>query len=162
MIHEVPGDILLSQAAVIAHGVAPNAHFDRGLALSLRERWPAMAKDFRHWAHHSKQHPGTLWAWGGAGGRRIVNLLTREASENEGGRQGRAKIEYVNHALKALREFCAKENIGSLALPRLATGLGGLDWSDVKPLVEHHLADLNIPVYVYATYKAGQAAPEKV
>lgn len=42
MIHYVSGDILLSKAAAIAHGVAPNDHMDHGLALALRERWPAM------------------------------------------------------------------------------------------------------------------------
>ena len=35
MIIEVTGDILLSNAQVIAHGVAPNDDFGQGLALSL-------------------------------------------------------------------------------------------------------------------------------
>ncbi|HRA21754.1 MAG TPA: Appr-1-p processing protein, partial [Anaerolineae bacterium] len=39
MIHELSGDILLSQAKAVAHGVAPNDHFGSGLALALRERW---------------------------------------------------------------------------------------------------------------------------
>ncbi len=38
MIHDVSGDILLSSAQVIAHGVAPNDLFHSGLALSLREK----------------------------------------------------------------------------------------------------------------------------
>ena len=42
MIYEVSGDILLSKAQAIAHGVAPNDHFTNGLALSLRERYPAL------------------------------------------------------------------------------------------------------------------------
>jgi O-acetyl-ADP-ribose deacetylase (regulator of RNase III) len=42
MIKEVSGDILLSKAQVIAHGVAPNDPFHNGLALQLREQWPAM------------------------------------------------------------------------------------------------------------------------
>ena len=42
MIHEVSGDILESRAEAIAHGVAPNDHFDSGLARALRERWPSM------------------------------------------------------------------------------------------------------------------------
>jgi len=50
MIHEVSGDILHTTAQSIAHELAPNDHFDHGLALSLRERWPDMARDFRHYA----------------------------------------------------------------------------------------------------------------
>ena len=45
-----------------------------------------------------------------------------------------------------------KESIKSLALPRLATGVGGLAWSEVKPLIAHHLGDLDIPVYLYVEY----------
>ncbi|MGV2462925.1 UNVERIFIED_CONTAM: Appr-1-p processing protein, partial [Pseudomonas aeruginosa] len=48
MIREVEGDILLSGAQVIAHGIAPQDHFDSGLALALRERWPSMVRDYRH------------------------------------------------------------------------------------------------------------------
>lgn len=47
MIHDVQGDILLTQAQAIAHGASPNDHFTVGLALSVREMWPSMAKDFR-------------------------------------------------------------------------------------------------------------------
>jgi O-acetyl-ADP-ribose deacetylase (regulator of RNase III) len=47
-----------------------------------------------------------------------------------------------------------------VALPALATGVGGLAWADVKPLIEQHLGDLSIPVYVYTTYHAGVKAVE--
>jgi hypothetical protein len=45
-------------------------------------------------------------------------------------------------------------------LPRLATGVGGLQWSEVFPLIEQHLGDLSIPIYVYTTYHQGQQASE--
>ena len=86
MIHEVSGDILLTQAQAIAHGVAPNDHFDSGLALALREKWPAMAKDFRHYAHPSHPKPGEIWTWGGVGGARIFNLMTQEGDHGHGSR----------------------------------------------------------------------------
>jgi len=84
MIRETAGDILLSKAQAIAHGIAPNDHFDNDLALALRERWPAMAKDFRHYAHGAHPKPGSLWVWGGTGGLRVFNLLLQApAPESE-------------------------------------------------------------------------------
>ena len=160
MIHEVAGDILLSQAAVVAHGVAPNDNFGNGLALALRERWPAMVKDFRHYCQVSHPKPGEVWSWAGAGSVRIVNLLTQEPAPTHGSKPGKATIEYVNHCLKALRKTIESEKMASVALPRLATGVGGLDWKDVKPLLEKHLGDLSIPIYVYSTYKPGVQAKE--
>ena len=49
-----------------------------------------------------------------------------------------------------------------MALPRLATGVGGLDWADVKPLIQQHLGDLGIPVLVYEVYRKGEKADEKL
>ncbi len=160
MIHEVAGDILLSSAQAIAHGVAPNDHFDSGLALGLREKWPSMAKDFRHYAHQSHPKSGEIWMWGGTGGARIFNLMTQEGEHTHGSRPGKANLANVNHCLRRLRHEIEKEGIKSLAMPALATGVGGLSWSDVKPLIVQHLGDLPIPIYLYVTFHAGMQAKE--
>ncbi|MDX2044250.1 MAG: macro domain-containing protein [Acidobacteriota bacterium] len=160
MIKEVAGDILLTKAQAIAHGIAPNDHFNSGLALSLREQWPAMYQDFRHFCHANHPKPGEAWIWGGADGKRIVSLFTQEPPSNHHGNPGRANTHNVNLALRELRHVIEKENFASVALPRLATGVGGLDWEEVKPLISKHLGDLTIPVYVYTTYAKGKSAEE--
>lgn len=161
MIRYVSGDILLSKAAAIAHGVAPSDHFSQGLALALRDRWPSMVKDFRHWCHDRHPKAGEAWIWGGAGGVRIINLLTQPAADTSHGHNpGKAHTEYVNHALKALCQIIEKEQLSSVALPRLATGVGGLDWNEVKPLIEQRLGELDIPVLVYSEFHPGVAAQE--
>jgi O-acetyl-ADP-ribose deacetylase (regulator of RNase III) len=159
MIKEVSGDILLSKAQHLVHGVAPNDHFDSGLALALRQRWPMMYKDFRHWSHQTHPAPGGLWSWGGAGVR-IVSLLTQDGAHDKGAKPGRATLHNVNQCLRELRKYIETEKVASLALPRLATGVGGLDWAEVKPLIDRHLGDLGIPVFVYATYRSGVQAAE--
>ena len=103
MLKEVMGDILRTTAEMVAHGVAPNDGYANGLALSLRQQWPAMYKDFRHYCQTLTPKTGELCAWAGA---------------------------------------------------------GGLDWKDVKPLIEKHLGYLPIPVYVYATYQPDVQAKE--
>lgn len=160
MIHEVEGDILLSGAQVIAHGVAANDPMNQGLALSLHERYPAMHKDFHHWCHQQHPKPGEAWVWGGAEGVRLINLITQEGGYGGGNRPGKATESNVNHALRALKKIIQKEGFTSVALPRLATGVGGLDWSQVKPLIESQLGELKIPIYVYVVFHAGQKANE--
>lgn len=160
MIHEVHGDILKSRAQAIAHGVAPGDPFNQGLALALRERWPAMVKDFRHYSHSHHPKPGDVWTWGGPGVR-IANLMTQEEGPKRGnGHPGRASVENVNHALRRLRQVIDEEGYESVALPRIATGVGGLTWDDVKPLIDHHLGDLKTPIYVYTVYEKGVEAEE--
>lgn len=156
MIRFVSGDLLVGDLPVIAHGVAPNDPFSQGLAHALREQFPAMYKDFRHYCQTSHPKEGGLWTWGGTEGRRIVALFTQGGAWGHGAQPGRASIAHVNHALKALAQGVHKEGWPQVALPRLATGIGGLDWSDVKPLLQKHLADLPAEVLVVETYHAGQ------
>ena len=160
MIHELSGDILFSGAKAIAQGVAPNDDFLHGLALQLRERMPALYKDFRHFCKIQHPKSGGLWTWTSADGRYIVNLFTHNAAYGHGSKPGLAALNQVNHALHALRNLVKKEKISSLALPRLACGLTGLNWEEVKPLIEKHLGDLGIPVYLYVTYQKGVKAAE--
>lgn len=160
MIHELSGDILLSGAKAIAQGVAPNDDFLHGLAMQLRERLPALYKDFRHYCQTQHPKSGGLWTWMSSDGHLIVNLFTQEGAYDHGKKPGHASLTHVNHALHALRALAQKEKLQSLALPKLACGMNGLDWNDVKPLIEHHLGDLDIPVYIYVTYQKGVKANE--
>lgn len=160
MIYEVEGDILLTRAQAIAHRVADNDPMNQGLALSLHERYPAMHRDFQHWCHQAHPKPGDAWARGGVKGARIINLITQEGGYGGGNRPGKASESSVNHALRALKKIVRDEKFASLALPRLATGVGGLHWDQLKPLIQAQLGDLDIPVYVYAVYIPGQQAEE--
>ncbi len=47
-----------------------------------------------------------------------------------------------------------------MAVLKPATGMGALDWTDFQLLIERHLGDLPIPVYVYSTYHPGVKAKE--
>ena len=160
MIKEVSGDILLSSAQVIAHGVAPDDHFNQGLALSLRENYPAMAKDFRHYCHISHPKPGDVWAWAGADGKRVINLMTQEPPPSKNANPGKATTHNVNVALRNLKHLAEEEGFTSIALPRLACGVGGLDWDEVRGLIDNQLAELNIPIYLYTTFEKGVAGAE--
>ncbi len=164
MIHETSGDLLLSTSPVIVHGVAPNDDFHSGLALLLREQFPAMYKNFRHYCHVTHPKAGEIWAWSGVGRLgtvTIVSLLTQDGGYEHGAKPGPAHLDFVNHALKRLRHWIETERPASVAMPKLATGVGGLDWKHVFPLIKQHLGDLEVPVHVYGTYHAGQQAHER-
>lgn len=160
MLIKVEGDLLLSGARAIAHVVAPNDDFHSGLALALRERWPSLYKDFRHYCRLEHPKAGTLWAWKGAGTAVIFNLMAQEAAYGQGAHPGKATLQDLGKSLAALREACEAEKIQTVAMSRLATGVGGLDWKDVEPLIEQHFGDGSIRAYVYAKYRASVKAAE--
>ncbi|MBU1190866.1 MAG: macro domain-containing protein [Gammaproteobacteria bacterium] len=160
MIHLVAGDLLYTTAQVVVHGIAAFDPMDQGLALALHKRFPEMHKQFHRWCHQHNPKGGELWFWRSDQGKIIVNLLTQDRWEGHTHRPAKATTQNVNHALHALEKLSRKEGFSSLALPRLATGVGGLDWNDVLPLIENRLGDLGIPVYVYDDYRPGEKAKE--
>lgn len=160
MIHEVDGDILLSRAEAIAHGVAANDPMNQGLAASLHQNYPSMHKDFHHWCHLQHPKPGSAWIWSGTQGARVINLITQEGGHEHGSKPGKASITSVNHSLRALNKIIADEGLASVALPRLATGVGGLDWDDVRPLILNQLSDTDSDIFVYCEYTPGKKATE--
>lgn len=160
MIYEVEGDILLSGAQAIAHGLAANDPMTQGLAETLHKNYPAMHKDYHHWCHTQHPKTGAAWIWSGAEGARVINLITQEGGHEHGSKPGKASVSSVNHALRSLKKIIKKEKLTSVALPRLATGVGGLDWSEVEPLIHNQLADVDATIYVYSKFVPGQKAQE--
>ena len=67
---------------------------------------------------------------------------------------------HLNHTLKELTKIITEEKLDSVALPRLATGVGGLDWEEVKPLIYKYLDALPVKVYLYAHFSKGVQAAE--
>ena len=160
MIQEVDGDILATKAEAIAHGVAANDPMNHGLAAALHKRYPAMHKDFHHWCRQKHPKPGSAWVWSGAGGARVINLITHDGGYEHGSKRQRASASDVNHALRALRKLIEHEHIASVALPRLATGVDGLDWSEVRPLIDNQLGDLAADIYIYREHAPGKQEAE--
>ncbi|MCB9026328.1 MAG: macro domain-containing protein [Bdellovibrionaceae bacterium] len=160
MIKYVEGDILKSKAKAIAHGVAPNDDFKQGLALSLRKQWPSLYKDFRHFCHTKNPKEGDVWAWKGVGGPIIFNLMTQDAPKTRDSHPGKASLTNINHSMKNLVKELKEEGVDSLAITKVATGVGGMDWKDVKPLLEEHLKGLDMEIYIYETYKENVSAEE--
>jgi O-acetyl-ADP-ribose deacetylase (regulator of RNase III) len=160
MIHEIEGDILETKAAAIAQGVAANDPMNHGLAAALHERYPAMHKDFHHWCRQKHPKPGSAWLWSGAGGVRVINLITQDGGYEHGSKRQRATVSDVNHALRALRKLIEQEHIASVALPRIGTGVDGLDWSEVRPLIESQLGNLAADIYVYRERVPGKKGSE--
>ena len=160
MIHQVEGDILLSKACAIVQGVGINDPMDKGLALALLNLYPEMCKDFNRWCHQHNTRPGEAWLWNGTNNIRIVNLITQDVIDSHDYRLGKATLNNIKHALDALVKIILKEKITSIALPKLATGSGDLDWDDVWPLIENSLGDIDIPVYVYTRHHSSQKGKE--
>lgn len=157
---EVTGDILLSNAKALAHGVAIDDDFKHGVGAELKAQWPSMYKDFRHFCKTHSPKEGDVWAWKGPGSPVIFNLFTQGAPKSDGGLPGKASLSNVHHALKNLAKELNSQAIDSVAITKIATGVGGLDWNEVKATIEKDLSGYGGKVIVYSTFKAHEKAQE--
>ncbi len=160
MIYEVEGDILLTRAQIVAHGVCANDPMNQGLAKTLHENFPVMHKEFHHWCHQHHPKPGEVWLWAGLPRPKIAHLIIKEGGYSHHPEPVKTSTTHIKHALHALKKLALKENFTSIALPRLGTGLGGIEWELILPIIHQELGSLAIPVYVYSAYKPHKCALE--
>ena len=76
--------------------------------------------------------------------RYIINFPTKRHW------RGNSRMEDIESGLKALVDAIRQYNIRSIAIPPLGSGLGGLDWSEVKPRIEaalQLLTDVHVLLY---------------
>ena len=137
MIYEVEGDILLTRAQLVVHNVTTFDPMNRGIARKLTDKYPAMAEAFHLWCGEAGAEPGDIWRW--------------EASDH-------TQMIALHRCLRRLAKEVTSTRVKSLAMPRIASGTFGLDWSEVHGMLQSQLGDLVIPIFVYVQELEGQVA----
>ena len=146
MITFTQGNLLESDAEALVNTVNTVGVMGKGIALMFKERF---ARNFRLYADACKASEvvtGTMFVTEIGeltGPRWIINFPTK--------RHWRApsRIEWVEEGLRDLRRVLEERGIGSVAIPPLGAGNGGLKWSDVRACIENELGDLDIDVIVF-------------
>lgn len=142
MIRYRRGDLLSSRAQTLVNTVNCVGVMGKGVALEFRRKYPTMYKDYVRMCERQLVRPGEPYCYG-AGERQIVNFPTK------GHWRSQSRLSDIERGLAILEKHYADWNITSIAVPPLGCGNGGLDWDDVRPLIERHLAHLPIDVEVY-------------
>lgn len=143
----VKGDLFLSGKQTLGHGVNCEGKMGAGIALEFKKRCPGMFEEYRRRCKSGELRPGRyylekgLYPW-------VLNLATQESTKG-------ASMKHVESAFQNLAENWKAEGITSLALPRIAGGLGGLPWKDVKAVINETLDPTSLPVTVYEEYVQG-------
>lgn len=128
----------------------------KGIALEFKRRYPAMFKEYVSMCERGLVNPGVPFCFNG-GGHQILNFPTKNHWK------ARSRIDDIERGLKHLRARYRDWNIESIAVPPLGCGNGGLDWADVRVLIEKYLGDLPIDVFVYAPglFEIAEASSEE-
>ena len=101
----------------------------KGIALSYKEREPEMFKAYKDICERKLLQPGKLWLWKSSTPW-ILNFPTKVHWRRP------SKLEWIEAGLAKFVAAYEAQGIREISFPRLGCGNGGLDWADVKPLME--------------------------
>ncbi len=149
------GDILREDAEALINTVNCVGVMGRGIALQFKKVFPENFKSYAVACKQEEVQPGRMFVYKTGlltNPRYIINFPTKRHW------RGKSRMEDINAGLKALVEVIRKNNIRSIAIPPLGSGLGGLDWADVKPRIEAALKPLTeVQVVIYEPVGAPRA-----
>ena len=136
------GDIFDSKAQVIVNTVNCKGVMGKGLALSFKQRYPAMFTTYQQECRTGKLRIGrpTLYQ---ASTPWILNFPTKNDWRLP------SKLEYLEKGLEYVVATYKQDGIKSIAFPKLGAQNGLLSWDDVGPLMAKYLSQLDIDVYIY-------------
>lgn len=156
MIEYKKGDILAEDAEAIVNTVNCVGIMGRGIALQFKNAYPENFNAYAAACNRQEVQPGHMFVF--ETGRLtnpqyIINFPTKRHW------RGKSRIEDIKAGLTALIEEIRTRNIHSIAIPPLGSGLGGLDWSDVRPLIESALMQVkDLKAFVF---EPGEASADK-
>jgi O-acetyl-ADP-ribose deacetylase (regulator of RNase III) len=140
MIEFKTGDILRANAEALVNTVNCVGIMGRGIALQFKNAFPANFKAYQIACAREEMRPGKMFVFetGTLGNPKfIINFPTKRHWK------GKSRMEDIDSGLKALVEEIRERCIKSIAIPPLGSGLGGLNWADVRPRIEVALRDIN-------------------
>ncbi len=132
MIEFRKGDILSADAEALVNSVNCVGIMGRGIALQIRKAFPENYNAYRAACKRHEVEPGRMFVFETrqlAGVRYIINFPTKRHW------RGRSRLADIEIGLRALVDEIRRRRIQSIAIPPLGSGLGGLDWRDVRPRI---------------------------
>lgn len=146
MIRETVGNILMTGNEAVVNPVNTVGVMGAGLALQFKRAYPDMFREYAAACHLGGFHPGNVIMFRtGSHPQYVISFATKRDWRQP------SRLEWIDGGLIKLRETVESLMIRSIAIPPLGCGLGGLDWTDVRLLVEKRLGGLpGVDVVVYA------------
>lgn len=143
MIHFIRGNLFESHAEALVNTVNCVGVMGKGIAYQFRRAFPEMYLDYERRCQNGEVQLGNVTSFREKG-RLIINFPTK------GHWRSASRLEDIRAGLASLKRLLEQESLRSIALPPLGCGNGGLQWTEVRPLIVEAFNDLEgIQIEVY-------------
>ncbi|NNJ12959.1 macro domain-containing protein [Chloroflexales bacterium ZM16-3] len=158
MIEHTHGNLLDADVEALVNTVNTVGVMGKGIALQFRQAYPANFSAYQSACKRGDVVPGQMFVVPTGqltNPRYIINFPTKRHW------RGKAQMEDIDTGLAALIATIRAHQIGSIAVPPLGCGNGGLSWDAVRPKIEAAFAELpDVRVLLYAP--DGSPDPETI
>ena len=113
-----------------------------GLAKQFKERYPKNFKAYKEQCRRNNIQIGKIYPFF-EDGKWIINFPTKKHWKSK------SEYMYIEETLPALRGFIIFKSLETIAMPMVGCGLGGLDWYEVKPMIENDLRPTRCKIDFY-------------
>jgi O-acetyl-ADP-ribose deacetylase (regulator of RNase III) len=140
MVTYTQGNLLEADVDAVVNTVNTVGIMGKGIALMFKEQFQRNFEAYARACDAGEVRIGKMFVTENKelfGPRWIINFPTKTHW------RVKTKIEWVEDGLKDLVRVIREKKIQSIAIPPLGCGNGGLDWGDVRPLIEAALAELD-------------------
>lgn len=143
-ITEIQGDLFadLKAGEAFAHGANCEGVMGAGVAKTVRAKFPNNYRIYKKHCDAGTFLPGDSLRVS-ENNNTVFNLGTQYRKGAD------AKIENVRVSVKSMINDASVCNIKQIKTVRLGCGIGGLDWDDVKPVLEAIHSDIELIVYYF-------------
>jgi O-acetyl-ADP-ribose deacetylase (regulator of RNase III) len=145
----VEGSVLESKAQTLVNTVNCVGIMGKGLALAFKKRYPEMYRDYVNRCARGEVKLGQPYVY-----RPADDLFAKSPVQwillfpTKDHWRSKSKITDITAGLDYLSAHYVEWGITDLAIPPLGCGLGGLTWSEVKPILVASLEKLDIRVTI--------------
>ncbi|MBQ1061586.1 MULTISPECIES: type II toxin-antitoxin system antitoxin DNA ADP-ribosyl glycohydrolase DarG [Micromonospora] len=133
------GNLLTADAEALVNTVNTVGVMGKGIALQFKRAYPANYTAYRAACAAREVKLGEMFVFDSArlGPRRyVINFPTKSHW------RANSRIEDIRSGLADLVRVVRETGITSVAVPALGCGNGGLDWGEVRPMIEEAFAEL--------------------
>lgn len=146
------GDLFESRAQALVNTVNCVGVMGKGVADQFKKRFPAMFDDYKRRCDRHEVRLGEPYLYRDITGALIVNFPTKDHWRSP------SRLADIERGLDYFTAHLAEWGLSSVAMPPLGCGNGGLEWSEVGPLIYRKIHALPIDVELFAPY--GTPKPE--
>lgn len=137
----------LQNISNFAHGCNCAGAMGKGIALQFKDQFPKMYIEYKKLCKEGLFSLGDVFTYNYDNGT-IFNLGTQTTWKTK------ADINAVESSLIKMLSYAQQNNISKIALPKIGAGLGGLNWDDVKFVIDKVSKDYpKIDLFVVENYK---------